>query len=60
MTRTNLFPVSMGRVTSKMLSDEPIRIDGMKLVFDQKVALYPAKLRVEDKDNGESDSSSGG
>ena len=58
MTRTNLFPVLMGRVTSKMLSDEPIRIDGMKLVFDQKVALYPAKLRVEDKDNGESDSSS--
>jgi hypothetical protein len=45
----------MGRVTSKMLTDEPIRIDGMKMTFDQKVALYPAKLKVEDGNNGESD-----
>lgn len=54
MTRTNLYPAAVtSAVTARMLSDEPIRIDGMKLVFDEKVALYPAKLRVED-DNGES------
>jgi hypothetical protein len=57
MNRTNIYPVMHGRVTAQMLAGEPIRIDGMKLVFDQKVAMYPAKLRVEDK-NGESDSDS--
>ena len=57
MNRTNIFPVSHDRITAQMLTDEPIRIDGMKLVFDQKVALYPAKLRVEDK-SGESESNS--
>ncbi len=49
-TRTSLFPISVGPLTAQMLTDVPIRIDGMKLVFDNKVALYPAKLRVEDKD----------
>lgn len=49
MNRTNIYPVDATAVaTARMLSDEPIRIDGMKLVFDKKVALYPAKLRVED------------
>jgi hypothetical protein len=50
MNRTNIFPVTNRAFTSKMLSDEPIQIDGMKLVFDVKVALYPAKLYVEDTD----------
>lgn len=50
MTRTNIFPIAAQRPTARMLTTEPIRIDGMKLVFDEKVALYPAKLRVEDKD----------
>lgn len=58
MNRTNIFPVNTGPLTAQMLAGEPIRIDGMKLVFDQQVALYPAKLRVEDK-NGESESDSG-
>lgn len=54
MRRTNIYPVAATAVaTARMFSDEPIRIDGMKLVFDEKVALYPAKLRVEDE-NGES------
>jgi hypothetical protein len=54
MNRTNIYPVeATSAATARMLSDEPIQIDGMKLVFDDKVALYPAKLRVED-DNGES------
>jgi hypothetical protein len=53
MNRTNVFPVSQGPLTAQMLAGEPIRVDGMKLVFDQKVSLYPAKLRVEDE-NGDS------
>ena len=55
--RTNMFPVMQSKLTSQMLSDEPIRIDGMKMVFDDKVAVYPAKLKVKEKDDGESDSS---
>lgn len=55
MNRTNIFPVNPGSLTAQMLASEPIRVDGMKLVFDQKVALYPAKLRVEDQ-NGDSGS----
>ena len=58
MKRTNIFPVTKDPITSQMLTAEPIRIDGMKLVFDQKVALYPAKLHVEDK-NAESESDAG-
>ncbi len=30
------------------LSDEPVLIDGMKLEFDEKVALYPAAVEVSD------------
>jgi len=50
MRRTNIYPVAAtSTATARTLSDEPIRIDGMKLVFDEKVALYPAKLRVDDE-----------
>lgn len=37
------------------LADEPILIDGMKVLFDVKVALYPVNLvpqRDESRENG--------
>jgi hypothetical protein len=45
--RQSKFPVLQQGVVSA-LSEEPITIDGMKLVFDQKVALFPADIEVKE------------
>jgi hypothetical protein len=31
------------------LADQPILIDGMKVLFDQKVALFPVTVKPEQK-----------
>jgi hypothetical protein len=41
---TTLFPNRPGHLADT-LSDEGITIDGMKVLFDQKVALYPVTLK---------------
>ena len=38
------FPSRPGDLTLT-LSDEPVLIDGMKVLFDTKVALYPVTLK---------------
>jgi hypothetical protein len=43
--RQSLFPV-LSPGMSRQLADEPVGIDGMKLEFDEKVALYPATVEV--------------
>jgi hypothetical protein len=36
------------------LAEEPILLDGMKVLFDQRVGLYPVNLeKVEDEDSDE-------
>lgn len=38
------------------LGDEPILIDGLRVLFDQKVALVPVSLeRGDDEEEGEDD-----
>jgi hypothetical protein len=51
--RQSVFP-SVSRSVIRAFSDEPVLIDGMKLEFDEKVALYPASVEVTD--DGASDS----
>lgn len=49
--RQSLYPVfSYGLPYG--LADQPILIDGMKLEFDEKVALYPAAVEVTQDDAG--------
>ncbi len=53
MKRQTLFPVlPVGFAFG--LSDEPIVLDGMKVLFDQRVGLYPVNLeKVEDQEEEE-------
>jgi hypothetical protein len=46
--RQRMYPLEATR-SPRALSEEPIRIDGMKLQFDEKVALYAVKLELEDR-----------
>jgi hypothetical protein len=34
------------------LSDEPVLIEGMKVLFDEKVGLYPVRLDVKKRRKG--------
>ena len=45
--RRTLFPSQPGGL-SLSLSDDPVLIDGMKVAFDTKVALYPVTLKPGD------------
>lgn len=47
--RQNLFPL-LSNELARSFSDEPILIDGMKLQFDEKVALYPVTVEVQKHD----------
>ena len=37
------------------LADEPILIDGLRVLFDQKVALVPVTLERRDDEEGDDD-----
>ncbi len=45
-TRQTLFPhTSLG--FARAASDEPVLLNGMRVLFDDKVALYPVELEPE-------------
>ena len=45
-----VFPVGAPHDLAAAMADEPILIDGMKVVFDVKVALYPVSLKNPEPD----------
>jgi hypothetical protein len=55
----NLFP-RLPRALSGALSEEPVMLDGMKVLFDTKVGLYPVQLERKGKKNRERASADGG
>ena len=44
-TQPRVFPIASPRDFAAALADDPILIDGMKVVFDVKVGLYPVSLK---------------
>lgn len=42
--QTTVFPTTLSTF-SLSLAEEPVLIDGMKVLFDEKVALYPITLK---------------
>lgn len=53
--RHNVFPMARSGFAFG-LEDAPVMLDGMKVLFDEKVGLYPVDLqRDEDVNNGTSD-----
>jgi hypothetical protein len=51
--KQNVFPRQLPRGLSGALSEEPVMLDGMKVLFDQKVGLYPVQLERKGKKNRE-------
>jgi len=49
--KQNIFPRQLPRGLSGALSEEPVTLDGMKVLFDQKVGLYPVQLERKGKKN---------
>jgi hypothetical protein len=45
-TRQTVFPHT-GRGFSRAASDEPVLLNGMRVIFDEKVALYPVELEPD-------------
>jgi hypothetical protein len=46
--RQRVYPIAPPREFAAALADDPILIDGMKVVFDLKVGLYPVSLKKPD------------
>ncbi len=40
-----VFPTRTSSLALALAEDEPILIDGMKVLFDEKVALFPVTLK---------------
>ena len=49
---TTVFPASLSAL-SLSFAEEPVLIDGMKVLFDEKVVLYPVTLRSGQEVDGE-------
>ena len=47
--RQTLFPASQPGF-NYALTDEPILLNGMKVIFDQQVAVYPVTLERKDQE----------
>ncbi len=43
----NIFPYSSSKYTTA-LSEEPVLLNGMKVIFDQSAAVYPVSLQLKD------------
>lgn len=53
MKTQNVFP-ALPAGFAFSLADEPVLLDGMKVLFDQRVGLYPVNLeKVEDEESDE-------
>jgi hypothetical protein len=39
------YPIASAHELATALADEPVLVDGMKVVFDIKVGLYPVSLQ---------------
>jgi hypothetical protein len=50
-TQPRVFPIASPRDFAAALANEPVLIDGMKVVFDVKVGLYPVSLRQPGADS---------
>jgi hypothetical protein len=51
MTYQTVFPLLSRHVATAFAETAPILIDGMKVQFDEKVALYPARVELEEVNN---------
>lgn len=47
MQRCSLFPARLPRGFSRGLEEQPIEINGMRVEFDEKIALFPVEVEVE-------------
>lgn len=54
MKRQTVFP-SLPAGFAFGLAEEPVLLDGMKVLFDQRVGLFPVNLEKVEDDEDESD-----
>jgi hypothetical protein len=45
----SVFPTRTSSLALALAEDQPILIDGMKVLFDEKVALFPVTLKPQAK-----------
>jgi hypothetical protein len=51
--QSKVFPLVPPRDFAASFADEPILVDGMKVVFDVKVALYPVSLKKPERESAD-------
>ena len=47
--QATVFPTSLSDLSLSFADEPPVLIDGMKVLFDEKVVLYPVTLKPEPK-----------
>lgn len=50
---TSVFPTSLSGVSLALAEEAPVLIDGMKVLFDEKVVLYPVTLEPDPEAEGD-------
>jgi hypothetical protein len=53
--RMTAFPLAAPGLVGALSEEEPVTVDGMRVVFDEKVALYPVTLEPARDDHEEAD-----